>query len=567
MAAIVAPRRYQTKPLEQHLRCLREHRAICEGEAERLTADISVAQTDGKPFRYERLFKLHQSRLALRQQANACRDAICPISWVPNEVLCEVFTRCLPLDHRFSRTVAPILPLRVCQLWHSIAVSTGSLWSCMAFWTPLSSTTATCYPFRSVGGWLAHSGRSPLDIFLLQDLDYDHTKFVAEVVLLGHYSQCRHLDIHVTDASAPALINFVTLPPGSLASLESLVLEGLDESDFPAQYPEPTITAFQNSPRLRKLTTNALDFAFDINPDTSYADFDLLFLPWARLTHLMITDFITADTFIVALSECVGLEFLRVSVDFGDEGNYIDMDQWLPDEPVVLRNLTELHISISDGICIPPKLDSLAFPALQSLRFRRSESEEFDTSASFSWEHSPHFLRQMCNLRCLSLVGRVGAAEEIIVLLQSTPLVTDLNLDIPVDYQLLIPALFPPLCPDTSNTMLAGPLHALAHLSLRLGKADFPFPILCIRTTVDVLWPNCPLASLTIVAHRAFHRRLKKICSQLSFTPLQTVIGTLASHINNSTRSHTDEHLIDCERTNRHYTMTDPLTPLLNLVV
>lgn len=567
VAALLAPGRFQMKPLEQHLRSLREHREVCEEKSKRLTIDIFFAQTDGNPLRHQRLFNLHFSRWEFRRQANVCRDAISPISWIPKEILGLIFTRCLPLDHRFSRTVAPLLFLQVSRLWRGIAISTRSFWSQLAFWTPFSNIDRTCYPLRLIGPWVARSRGAPLDIFLLQGLVYYHMKFVVEVVLLEHYPQCRHLDIHVTSESAPALINFVGLPEGSLTSLESLVLEGLDESYFAGENAEPTITVFRNSPRLRKLTTNALDFAFRIEPSTSYAIFDYLFISWKQLTHLMITDFITVDVFVVAISECTGLEFLRVSIDLGDDEEFLDMDEWLPDEPLGafrLPKLSELHISITDGICIPSTMNALAFPALRRLHFRRSESDEFE--GSFSWENSPHFLRQLHNLQYLALVGCVGTAEEVVVLLQHTPQVTHLKLDIPTNYQFLVPTLFPPLDPDTSSVFLAGPLHKLANLAFRLTKPDFPFPSLYIRNTVDLLWPNCPLVDLTIVAHRGSHRHLREICAQFSFTPLQTVVGTPGGRIGRSTRYHNDGRLIDCEDTSRRYTIIDPSTTLVDEV-
>lgn len=568
VAKLLAPKRYQMKPSEQHLRCLREHRAFCQEEVKLLTAAISLAQTDGLPLRHQRLVGLHQSRLAFRQQAKACHGAICPISWISNEVLAEIFAYCLPPDHRFSCALAPLLLLRICRLWRSIAISTCSFWSRLAFWTPPSGIDLTCYPLRFLSGWLARSGKSPLDIFLLQGLAYNHMRFVVEVVLLGHYAQCRHLDIHLTSESAPSLINFIILPPGSLSSLKSLVLEGLDGAYFAAENAGPTMTAFQNSPLLRKLTTNVLDFAFRLNPNASYADFDHIFLPWAQLTHLMVTDFIAVDAFVVTISECTGLEFLRVSLDLGNADVFINIDQTRPDKPVALPSLAELYISISGGTCIPSAMNALAFPALRSLHFRRSESDEFASLDLFSWRNSSHFLLQLQGLQYLSLVGRVGATEEVFLLLQNTPHVTDLRLDISTEYQFLIPALFPPSSgPDSPSVLLAGPLHALMRLAFRLTKSDFPFPSRCIRDAVDSLWPNCPLTALTIVAHRACHRQLKEICSQFSFTPLQTVIGTPAGPIGRSARLHTDGRLIDCEGTSRLYAMIDPLTTLVNVIV
>lgn len=565
MAALLTPKKYQIKPLKQHLECLREHRAICQAHIESISADISLGQKDEPLLRRELLAPLHRTRLLFRQQAKTCSDAICPISWIPNEILTAIFAFCLPPDHRFSPAMAPFILIPVCQLWRDTAISTRSFWSSLAFWTPASKFDRTCYPLRLLGGWFGRSGRSPLDIFLEQGLKCHHMKFVVEAVLLAHYPQCRHLDIHVTSDSAPALNNFVILPPGSLMSLESLVLEGLDEAYFPAEHDGPIVTAFRNSPRLQKLTTNALDFAFIYDPITFMAEFDDLFLPWPQLTHLMITDFITADVFVVVLTQCTGLQFLRVSLNLGDTDIRLDMDYWLPDHQVALANLTEMHLSVSDGFCIPSIMDALTFPALQNLHFRRSESEDFTTSDPFSWEHSRRFLRQLCGLRHLSLVGRVGTAEEVLVLLQSTPQVTHLKLDIWTDYQFLIPAIFPPT-PLSPDVLIGKPLHALTHLALHLAKGELPFPSHCIRDAVDS--PRCvfPLTDLTIIVHRGWRRHMKEIRSVFSHSPLQTCIGMPAGPIGRSARFRTDERLIDCARTNRYYTMIDPLAKLVNRI-
>lgn len=560
---MLAPAKYQTKPAERHLRCLRKHIALCQAHIESINDEIFAARKDSSPDRLQRLLKLHRTRLVPQQQAKTCREAISPISWVPSEVLGEIFTHCLPFDHRFSRTVAPLLLLRVCQLWRDTAISTRSLWSRISFWTPASHIDLTCYPLRFLGDWLMRSGTNHLDIFLEQGLVYHHMKFVVEAVLLAHYPQCRHLDIHVTSDSAPALISFITLPPGSLAGLESLVLEGLDEAYFTDINPELAIQVFQNSPQLRKLTTNALNFAFSFDESTSSLEFDPLVLPWAQITHLMITDFITAGVLVVTLAECTALQFLRVSLDLEGDAVTLPLDEWLPDQPVALTSLAELHISISGGLCIPHVMDALVFPALRNLHFRRSETEDF-TSDSFSWAGSLHFLYQLRNLDRLSLVGRVGVAEEILLLLQSAPRITHLQLDISTEYQFLIPTLFPPLDAFSFNVTLARPLHALTHLAFRLDRSDFPFPAHCIRDSVDSALHMLILIDLLIIVHRACHRQLEEIRSQFSFSSLQPRFGTPAGPIGRSTRYHTDGHLIDFESTNRQYTAVDPL--LVNFI-
>lgn len=540
------------KPSEQHLRCLREHIELCQVSIAALTTIISSAQEMGEPLRQQQLPALQHRYSIAQLQIKTCRDAISPIHWIPNEILGEIFSHCLPLDRRFSRFSAPLLLLQVCRLWCDVAISTRSFWSSMAFWKPPSNTDILCYPLRFLSGWLLLSGRNSLDLFFEESLTYNHLKPLVELVLLAHYSQLRHLDLHLTKESAFALVHFVVLPPGSLENLESLVLEGLDEADFAFEEEGPLITVFQNSPRLRKLTTNALEFTYTFNNSTTSPEFDLSILPWAQLTHLMVTDFIRVDVFAIVLAECSALQFLRISLTLESHDEFMDVERWLPKEPVILSNLVELYLSLANGLSIPSLLDVFNFPALEHLHIRRSESGRLQASDSFSWASSRAFLLQLQSLRRLSLVGRVGTAPEVMVLLKSAPLVTHLALDIWTEYQTLIPALFPPL-----DAPLTSPLRLLGHLTLRLERSDFPFPSHCIRNAIDSA--QCPLMHLTIICHRAAcPKRLNELSNDLFGLPLQIILGVRSGPISRTARVAVDRTLMNDVDTSRDYTMLNP---------
>lgn len=556
MASLLAPNKHcRLKPPERHLRCLREHIELCEVRLATLATTISAAQEIGEPLRRQQLPALQNLRSIAQLQINTCRNAISPIHWIPNEILGEIFSHCIPLNHHFSRFNAPLIFLQVCTLWRDVTISTRSFWSTVAFWTPPSNTDLLCYPLRFLSGWLLRSGRNPLDLFFEQGLTYNHLKPLVDLVLLAHYPQLRHLDLHLTKESAFALVHFVVLPPGSLESLESLVLENLDEADFAFEEDGPLITVFKQSPRLRKLTTNALEFTYTFNNSTTSPEFDLPIVPWPQLTHLFVTDFIRVDVFVVVLAECSSLQFLRVSLALETHDEFLDVEQWLPKEPVILSNLTELHLSFTNGLSFPPLLNAFEFPALEHLHFRRSESGHFPASDSFSWASSRAFLLQLQNLRQLSLVGRVGTAPEVMVLFKSTPSVTDLTLDIWTDYQAIIPALFPL---DDNLTRL---LPLLMRLTLRLERKDFPFPGHCIRNAVDSA--QSPLVYLSIICHRTTcPKRLKEITSELSDLPLQTMFGVQAGPISRSARISVDSALMDDVDTSRDYTMFSPIVPV-----
>lgn len=561
MVALLAPKKHRTKPLDQHLICLREHIALCKRRNGRLTAIISFVQQCSQELRQQWLLYLHHLRVLYRQQANTCRCAISPIHWIPDEILGEIFTYCLPINHRFSRTAAPLIHLQVCVLWRHVTLSTHSLWSTLTFWSPPSNTDLMCYPPRFLKTWLLRSGGHSLDLFLTEGLKYNHLKLLVELVLLMHYPRFRHLDIHLTKETAFALVNFVVLPPRSLANLETLVLENLDEADFALEDAGPAITTFRDSPRLQKLTTNALDFTFSIDETTSIPVFDRSVLPWPKLTHLMITDFIRVDVLVVTLAECTALEFLRVSLDLEVDDEFRGMDRWLPTQPVVLPHLSKLCISLSDGLSIPNLLEAFRFPALQQFYFRRSESQGFTTEPDpFSWTSSQAFLLQLQNLQKLSLIGRVGSIREILALLRSTPLVSDLLLDIWTEYQVLVPILLPLPDPLSSNDLRPQPLRQLQQLTFRLERTDFPFPSNCIRDYIDSPQHDCLLTHLTIICGRAVSPRwMEQMHEQIEGLPVETFLGLRSGPIIKSTRYRTDEHLIDNERSNRDYTMVDRL--------
>lgn len=309
-----------------------------------------------------------------------------------------------------------------------------------------------------------------------------HVKIFAELVLLEYYPQCQHLDLSVSRMPSAGLINFVNLPPGSLSTLECLVLDGLDEAAFATQEGEDEdededdededttvpliITAFQSSPKLRKLATSSLDFAFHIGPDVVQFNFHVL--PWLRLTYLLITDFIDIDFFTHVLAECLALQFLRISLCLTSkdvESTNISHSN-LPDN-VVLSSLAAIYISVDGGSSFPSEMDIFSFPALTAIHFRRYRNNPQEVDP-FSWTESPHFCSQLVNLQHLSLTGHVGLTEQVNFLLRCTPKVTKLSLDIFADYATLLPALFP--CSAVS------PLPSLTSLEIHLENRELCYP-------------------------------------------------------------------------------------------
>lgn len=451
---------------------------------------------------------MHQQRLTLQKEAETCRSAICYIRWIPIEILGEIFTWCLPEDHRFSPNVAPLSLCHVSKLWHDQVISTPSFWRELSFWSP-KTPSHMCYPIRSphyLNQWLLYSGTMPLDLFFDQGITACHMETLVKSVLMKQYTRCRHLELHITDESAPALVCFVGLPHGSFKVLESLVLEGLDEVDA-------VVSVFRESQCLRKFTTDNLDFTYTLTWDSDIPKFDHSVLPWMDLTHLMVTDFLDVHIFAATLSHCSAIQYLRVSLSL------MDVYTNAPDKPssmiVSLPNLTQMYISVHGGLCFPSAMDIFRFPALAHLRFRRSQGRELPnghvspqlgSGNPFSWAMSQQFLSQLRHLQQLTLVGDVGSSEQIQWVLRNTPTLTKLTLDIWVNYESLIPAMF-----HSINGPTLPPL--LNDLELYLQRAEIPFPSHIIRDRITSTLP-CLLQNLKISCQLGYPHFIRVLESQ-----------------------------------------------------
>lgn len=280
-----------------------------------------------------------------------------------------------------------------------------------------------------------------------------HLRTFVELVLLEHYPRCQHLELSVSSSSVRGLVNFINLPAGSLSRVESLVLDGLDEvvlssgedgeDDEDDDEGEDTLiptTVFQSSPMLQKLATSSLDFAFHLGDNE--IQFNVHVLPWAQLTHLLITEFIDIDIFIHTLAECLAIQFLRVSLNLKSDEEEPDRHVNLSVTRVVLSSLAAIYISVNGGLSFPSSMDVFQFPALTAIHFRRHH-DDLELPDLFAWTESSHFCNQLSNLQHLSLTGYVGSTEQVIWVLQRARAITTLVLDIYDDYATLIPAIFP----------------------------------------------------------------------------------------------------------------------------
>lgn len=199
--------RSNIKLSQQQIEQLRAQAALSQHRADFLTGAISLSQQDRLPYRPQRLLSLHRERLFCRNDTRACLEVISPICWVPLELLIEIFVYCLPQDHRFSPTTAPLLFCQVCSSWRNIVTSSPCFWTKLALWSspppltpPLYLATYVripYYPIDTANRWLAHSQQLPLELFLERFMDPGHLGMFVEGILLRHLGRCCHLELNV----------------------------------------------------------------------------------------------------------------------------------------------------------------------------------------------------------------------------------------------------------------------------------------------------------------------------------------------------------------------------------
>ncbi|KAK7022455.1 hypothetical protein R3P38DRAFT_2961045 [Favolaschia claudopus] len=109
---------------------------------------------------------LMNQRCQVQRQLNSVLD---PMALLPLELQSKIFLHCLyhAGEDRIARTpdphLAPMLLLRVCQLWRDIALSTPELWNYLTMHWP-ESPPSGANDFRFFGMWLKRSQSFPLTL-------------------------------------------------------------------------------------------------------------------------------------------------------------------------------------------------------------------------------------------------------------------------------------------------------------------------------------------------------------------------------------------------------------------
>lgn len=247
--------------------------------------------------RHERAVPSHAADLArritdLRKKQESVQEFAdkhtIPIRGLPIELLERIFMLSLPQYPDLMKIKeGPMLLGQVCGFWRAVSRGTPTLWSTIKV-KDIGSNKKLIAALRE---WLQRTGDCPLT------LQYDTSHLVPQNalewdVIVGHWSQIEHLDLHVPDA---ALACWFPENGRNFVGLKSLQI---------SRYWDTKYHLVVISPQMFKIAANAPQLsAVRLDIDIGYCS-----LPFAQIT--------TCDVEITNLSNCV--ELLRVAVNLVD---------------------------------------------------------------------------------------------------------------------------------------------------------------------------------------------------------------------------------------------------------
>ncbi|KAL0568739.1 hypothetical protein V5O48_013248, partial [Marasmius crinis-equi] len=130
----------------------------------------------------EKLAKLQARSDQLDLLINQHRALTSPMRRMPDDILREIFVRCLPIDALPARDLleAPLLLTRICRFWREVVITTPALWNSIHILLPtvfrhdlLDDGFEGLVERRFEGTklWLERSGSLPLSIFFSANLE------------------------------------------------------------------------------------------------------------------------------------------------------------------------------------------------------------------------------------------------------------------------------------------------------------------------------------------------------------------------------------------------------------
>ena len=363
------------------------HLLNAEKEMKRL--DLAIAAHSSK--------KLQNDRVKIAQRVQSYRIIIAPHRRLPPEILSEIFRYCVAPEIRVgSKPFTGPLDL-VCSRWRRIALGTPGLWNEIHIdygdWSDYRILT------KEAKLRLSRSGYAPLSLTISGVRTSKSFNAVSDLVI----PHAGHLASLSVKSSTKSLMEFLLLPPASVAHLKSVELCFLDDSPIP-----PNSLTWIASQNLRTVSLTA---------PRHYASISF---PWRQLTCLCLHTSITPTAAVVILQQCFNLKQCSLFLGASWTGRPFGPSE--TEAPVVLAALEFLwvHLSKTDSVPYRHLLQPLILPKLDTFCLLASSRYMWYTPLKSVLKLSSSFVKLHLSVQVASF-----DIEEI---LHDMPLLADLSL-------------------------------------------------------------------------------------------------------------------------------------------
>ncbi|KAJ7178200.1 hypothetical protein C8R46DRAFT_1346420 [Mycena filopes] len=331
------------------------------------------------------LSKLRKARDVVQARLDAFNKY--PVLTLPNEVVCEIFTRFVPtypLRPPLFGPESPTLLTQICRLWREIAVRTPALWRAIDFSNYVPSLSYQAY---ICGIWLERSLSAPLsmrigngDAMRIGDADALLDTSGVLPIAIPHRERWEYLKIDLRLSEAAIVI------PGPMPLLRHLDLANDDSLDDTNMYPD--LVALLDAPLLCSVILD--------NVTTRY-----IVLPWAQITSLTLKNAYATECAPVLAQMC-NLVHCRLNLYNSRSHPYHHLPH------VSLPHLETLVMTDARGPAGPVEeyLDTFVVPALLTLQVPGSflGPEPIDYISSF-------ISTSGCKLRELVITGYIESTQ------------------------------------------------------------------------------------------------------------------------------------------------------------
>ena len=455
-------------------------------ELARLDSEVARAQAV-----VERLSK---QQAETRKCVEIHESLLSPIRKLPPELLAEIFLCSLRAEVFLipNANLVPLVLLKVCRIWRTIALGTPQLWS------SLRIDHAGGNRIWAVENWLSRSGDCPLSLSSSCQTLCTATRAVE---LIGRYlHRWQHVKIDFPEGYDRNLC--LPSPSSSLAPhLTTIDLTCSGRTVAPAVARQIWIV-LASAPNLRSVSCDIDPFP----PDFQF--------PWSNLQKLSLLVDVSMDNCLELLKQCpnvveCGFSSLKLASDVREKS------------PIFLGQLRSLMVAT--GLNLAPFFDRLCTPALEELAI-----ESFpDTLAGYPvWSQSAlldMLCRSSCPLSKLHFYFVELSPDSLIACLQATESnLTELTIQSPFGFGLCVNDIVLRLLThrnDDEFRCLSPKLKVLTLLSC-ISCLEGAFADMVESRWRDISSSsNSPVAQLQVVELRDFRtrediRRLKKMAKE-----------------------------------------------------